>query len=107
MIVTTTSMVPGKIIKQDLGLVMGNTIRAKWFGKDIMAGLKQIVGGELKGYTDMMSEARQQALDRAVDAAKEKGADAIVGLRFTTSSVMASAAEILAYGTAVKLGDKV
>lgn len=101
MILTTTGSIEGKKL-ETIGLVRGNTIRAKWIGRDIMAGLKQLVGGELKGYTDMMSEARDEAVKRMKQEAKKKGADAIVGLRFTTSAVMANAAEILAYGTAVK-----
>lgn len=103
MIIVTTDTVPGKKIVKNLGLVRGNTIRAKWFGKDIVAGLRQIVGGELKEYTEMLTEAREQALNRMIDAAKAKGANAIVSMRFMTSQVMPTAAEILAYGTAVEV----
>ena len=103
MIIVNTDFVPGKKINKALGVVKGNTIRAKWFGKDIISGLRQIVGGELKEYTEMLSEAREQAVKRMIDDAKAKKADAIINVRFTTSQVMQSAAEILVYGTAVKL----
>ncbi|MFH1696583.1 MAG: YbjQ family protein [Candidatus Diapherotrites archaeon] len=103
MIIASSSNIAGKTVAQTLGLVRGNTIRAKWFGKDFVVGLRQIVGGELKEYTEMMTEAREQALARMVQEAEKLGADAIVDVRFTTSQVMATAAEILAYGTAVKL----
>lgn len=103
MILVTTDFVEGKKIAQTLGIAKGNTIRAKWFGKDIAAGLRQIVGGELKEYTEMLTEARQEATERMVQEAEQMGADAIINVRFTTSQVMASAAEILVYGTAVKL----
>jgi uncharacterized protein YbjQ (UPF0145 family) len=86
-----------------LGITRGNVIRAKHVGNDIVAGLRQLVGGELTEYTKLMSEAREQAYDRMIDHAKGLGADAIVGMRFTTSTVMAGSAEILAFGTAVKL----
>ncbi|MCD6495855.1 MAG: YbjQ family protein [Candidatus Aenigmarchaeota archaeon] len=103
MIITTTEAVEGSKIAKTLGLVKGNTIRAKWFGKDIIAGLRNIVGGELKEYTEMMSEAREQALKRMTEEAKKLGADAVISVRFTTSTVTGGAAELLAYGTAVKL----
>ena len=103
MILVSTDFISGKKISQTLGLVRGNTIRAKWFGKDFIAGLRQMVGGELKEYTEMLSEARDQATQRMVKEAKTLNADAIINIRFTTSQVMASAAEILVYGTAVKL----
>lgn len=103
MIVVSTDFVTGKNIAKELGLVKGNTIKAKWFGKDIMSGLRQIVGGELKEYTEMLTEAREEALQRMLQEAEKLGADAIINTRFTTSQVMASAAEILVYGTAVKL----
>jgi len=90
-------------IVESLGLVRGNTIRARHVGKDILAGLRSIVGGEITEYTKMLAESREQALDRMYDEAESLGADAIVCLRFTTSTVMASAAELLAYGTAVKI----
>jgi len=103
MIVTTTSKIPGKEILEILGVVRGNTIRAKWIGKDIMAGLRQFVGGEIKEYTEMLTEARNEAFKRMIKQAEELGADAVVNVRFGTSMVMSSAAEILAYGTAVKI----
>ncbi len=103
MIVVSTDFIQGKTISETLGLVRGNTIRAKWFGKDIMSGLRQIVGGELKEYTEMLSEAREEARARMIEEAKKMNADAVINVRFTTSQVMASAAEILVYGTAVKL----
>lgn len=101
MILVTTGTVPGKVIKENLGLVRGNTIRARHVGHDISAALKNLVGGEIRDYTKMMAESREQALDRLVDEAKGLGANAVVGLRFTTSMIMQSASEILAYGTAV------
>ena len=103
MILVNTDFIEGKEITQTMGIVKGSTIRAKWFGKDIMAGLRQIVGGELKEYTEMLTEARQEATQRMVEDAENQGADGIINVRFTTSQVMASAAEILVYGTAVKL----
>jgi len=106
MIVTTIGEIEGYKIGEVKGLVRGNTVRAKWFGKDILAGLRQIVGGELKEYTEMMTEAREQAYERMVKQAEDLGADAIVGVRFTSSDVTRAAAEILAYGTAVKLKKK-
>lgn len=106
MIITNTSEVPGKEVAQILGLAKGSTIRAKHIGKDIMAGLRHIVGGELKEYTEMLNEAREMALDLMTEDAKKMGADAILNVRFSTSSVMQGAAEVLAYGTAVKLRNK-
>ncbi len=103
MILSTTNKIPDKEVKEVLGLVKGNTIRAKHIGKDIVAGLRNIVGGELKEYTEMISEAREEAIDRMIQDAKKMDADAIIGIRLTTSQVAAGAAEILAYGTAVKL----
>jgi len=103
MLMVNTDFIEGKQIVETIGVVKGSTIRAKWFGKDIMAGLRQIVGGELKEYTEMLTEARKQAVERMVEEANALGADGIVNVRFTTSQVMASAAEILVYGTAVKL----
>jgi len=103
MIITTTDSIAGKQVKETLGLVRGSTIRAKWFGKDIVAGLRHLVGGELKEYTEMLSEAREEAINRMVADAKKINADAITGMRFNTAEVMKGAAEILAYGTAVKL----
>ena len=103
MIVTPGCSIAGREVAQTLGLVRGNTIRARNLGRDIMAGLKNLVGGEIEEYTKMMAEAREQALDRMVAEAEALGADAVLDVRFGTSYVMASAAEILAYGTAVKL----
>ena len=103
MIFTTTDNIPGKEIKGTLGLVRGNTIRAKHIGKDIIAGLRSIVGGEIKEYTEALGEARESAMKRMVNEAEKLGADAVVCVRFTTSQVMAGAAELLVYGTAVKL----
>lgn len=104
MIVTTTEGVPGRSTVEVFGVVSGNTIRAKNVGKDIGAGLKSLVGGELKSYTKMLTEARTEARDRMVAEAASAGADAVVNVRFTTSQVAGGAAEILAYGTAVRLG---
>lgn len=94
---------PGKKIKQVLGIVKGNTVRARNIGRDIGAGFKNIVGGEVKTYTSMTEHARDEAYNRMVNQAIEIGADAIIGMRFMTSMVMAGASEMLAYGTAVKL----
>jgi uncharacterized protein YbjQ (UPF0145 family) len=102
MIVTTTENIPGYEV-ETLEIVFGNTVRAKHVGKDIMAGLKSIVGGELHGYSEMLADARAEAMSRMVDDAKRLDADAVVNVRFTTSQTMAGAAEMLAYGTAVKL----
>lgn len=103
MIITTTETVPGRDIREILDVVSGNTIRSKNVGKDIGAGLKSIVGGELRSYTAMLTEARDEAKLRMVEAAQAVGADAVVNVRFTTSQVTGGAAELLAYGTAVKL----
>jgi uncharacterized protein YbjQ (UPF0145 family) len=101
MMITTTSSVHGQRIVKTLGLVRGNTIRARHVGRDIMAGLRGIVGGEISEYTRLFAQAREQALDRMVEEAKELGANAVVEIRFSTSMVMAGAAELLVYGTAV------
>ena len=101
MILVTTDFVPGKTIKKNLGLVRGNTIRARHVGRDIMAFFRNVVGGEIRDYTKMMAESREQALDRMVEEAESLGANAVINLRFTTSMIMQSASEILAYGTAV------
>ena len=103
MITVTTENILGKNIKEHLGIVKGNTIRARWFGRDIMAGIRQIIGGEIKTYTDMIGQSREEAYNRMVNQANELGADAIIGVRFMTSMVMQGASEMLAYGTAVKL----
>jgi uncharacterized protein YbjQ (UPF0145 family) len=101
MIVTNTETVAGYRIVEIKGLVQGNTVRAKNVGRDIMAGLKNIVGGELKGYTELLTESRRQAVERMLGQAQQLGANAIVNVRFTTSAVTAGAAELYAYGTAV------
>jgi uncharacterized protein YbjQ (UPF0145 family) len=102
MIITTTENVPGKEIREVLGIAKGNTIRAKHIGKDILAGLRTIVGGEIKEYVEALNEAREQAINRMIQEAEKMNADAIVSVRFTTSQVMSGAAELMAYGTAVK-----
>jgi uncharacterized protein YbjQ (UPF0145 family) len=102
-IVTTTETVPQREVAEILGVVFGNTVRAKHIGKDILAGLKNIVGGEIEEYTEMLRDARMEALNRMIKEAKKLGADAVVNVRFTTSQTMAGAAELLAYGTAVRL----
>jgi uncharacterized protein YbjQ (UPF0145 family) len=102
-IITTSGQVEGKTIAKTLGLVKGSTIRARHLGRDIMAGLRGMVGGEITEYTKMMAEAREQAIQRMVEDAEKQGANAIVSMRFTTSMVMQSASEILAYGTGVVL----
>jgi uncharacterized protein YbjQ (UPF0145 family) len=101
MIVVNTEIVPGYQIRQVLGLVQGNTIRAKHFGRDIAAGFKNLVGGELKGYTELLTEARREAIERMIGQAQQLQANAIVNVRFTTSAVTQGAAELYAYGTAV------
>ena len=98
---STTFNIEGKKIVKHLGLVRGNTIRARNIGRDIMAGLRNLVGGEISDYTKLMAESREQALDRMIERAEELGANAIVGIRFSTSEVMKAAAEILVFGTAV------
>jgi len=103
MIIVTSSQIAGRQIRSTLGLAKGSTIRAKHIGKDILAGLRSIVGGEIKEYTESLNEARGDAISRMVRDAKKLGADAIVDVRFTTSQVMSGAAELLVYGTAVKL----
>ena len=107
MILSTTYSVPGHTVTVNHGLVRGNTIRARHLGRDIVAGLRSVVGGEITDYTKMLAEAREQALDRMIEEARAVGADAVIGVRFTTSSVMQSASEILAYGTAVALEPEV
>lgn len=103
MILVNTSTIIGKEIAETIGIVKGSTIRAKHVGKDIMAGFRQLVGGELKEYTEMIDEARKIATAKMVEEANTLGADAIINIRFSTSAVMQGAAEILVYGTAVKL----
>jgi uncharacterized protein YbjQ (UPF0145 family) len=101
MIVTNLETIPGKSIVRHYGLVQGNTIRAKHIGRDIMAGLKNIFGGELVGYTELLSESRQEATDRMIAQAEAIGANAVLNVRYSTSSVAQGAAELYAYGTAV------
>ena len=101
MIITTSAQIEGKKITKTIGMVKGNTIRARHLGKDIMAGLRGMVGGEIREYTKMMAEAREQAIKRMTDDAEKQGANAVVSMRFTTSMIMQNASEILAYGTAV------
>jgi len=103
MILTNVEIVPGKTIVEHFGLVSGSTIRAKHVGRDLMASLKNIVGGELKGYTQLLQESRRQATERMIEQARELGANAIVNVRFSTSSVAQGAAELYAYGTAVRV----
>lgn len=101
MIITTSEQIEGKNITRTIGMVKGSTIRARHLGRDIMAGLRGVVGGEITEYTKMMAESREQAIQRMVEDAEKQGANAIVGVRFTTSMVMQNASEILAYGTGV------
>jgi uncharacterized protein YbjQ (UPF0145 family) len=103
MIISTTDTIPNKEIKKILGIAKGNTIRAKHIGKDILAGLRTIVGGEIKEYVEAIGEAREESIKRMIADAEKMGADAIVNVRFTTSQVMTGAAELMVYGTAVKL----
>lgn len=103
MIIVTSPDVPGRRIIGTLGLVRGNTIRARHLGRDIMAVFRNIAGGEIREYTKMLAEAREQAIDRMVEEAQVLGADAVVALRFQTAEVMSGAAEMLCYGTAVTL----
>lgn len=103
MIVTTVDQVHGKKISGTIGMVKGGTIRARHIGKDITASFRGLVGGEIPEYTKMMAEAREQALSRMIEEAEAKGANAVIGMRFGTSMVMANAAEVIAYGTAVTL----
>lgn len=103
MITVTTDFIPGREIIDAIGVVRGSTIRAKHIGKDIMAGLRMIVGGEVKEYTSLLTEARNESMRRMESQAEKLGADAVINLRFMTSQVTGGAAEMLAYGTAVKL----
>ncbi len=103
MIITNIENVPGTVIVQHFGLVSGSTVRAKHFGRDFMAGLKNIVGGELKGYTELLEESRKEAISRMIKQAQGIGANAIVNVRFSTSAVASGAAELYVYGTAVKV----
>lgn len=102
-IITTTEEIPGKKVKQVLGIVRGSTVRVKNIGKDIGASLKSLVGGEVKTYTEMSEHARDEAFNRMINNAIDMGADAVIGMRFTTSMIMQGASEMLAFGTAVKI----
>ena len=103
MLLTNLEIVPGRRITKHFGLVQGSSVRAKHIGRDIMAGLKNVFGGELKGYTELLQESRQEAMDRMQEQARAVGANAVLNIRFSTSSVAAGAAELFAYGTAVVL----
>ena len=103
MIVTMGETVPSRDVAAIIGTVKGNTVRTRFFGRDIMAALRNLVGGEVPEYTKLMAEAREQALDRMIADAQQKGADAVINMRVTTSMIMGGSAELLAYGTAVRL----
>lgn len=103
MIITNIEIIPGRKVSKHLGMVQGNTVRAKHAGRDFMAGLKNIFGGELKGYTELLQEAREESVQRMVAQAEAIGANAVINVRFSTSSITAGAAELFAYGTAVIL----
>lgn len=103
MIVTMGETVPGRQVTEIIGTVKGNTVRTRFFGRDIMAALRNLVGGEVPEYTKLMAEAREQAIDRMMADAEVKGADAVISMRVTTSMIMGGSAELLAYGTAVRL----
>ena len=105
MIVVNTETIPGYEIIQSLGIVQGNVVRAKHMGRDIAAGFKNIVGGELKGYTELLTESRQDAISRMLTQARQLGADAVLNVRFSTSAITQGAAELYVYGTAVKVRD--
>ena len=101
--ISNTESIPGRNIVEFYGVVTGNTVRAKHVGRDIMAGLKNIVGGELRGYTELLQDSRKEATDRMIEQAKSMGANAVVNVRFATSSISQGAAELFAYGTAVRV----
>ncbi len=103
MLLSNLEFLPDRKVVKHLGLVQGSTVRAKHAGRDLMAGLKNIVGGELKGYTELLNESRQEALNRMVQQAESVGANAVINVRFSTSSIAAGAAELMAYGSAVVL----
>ncbi|MEM1319912.1 MAG: YbjQ family protein [Bacteroidota bacterium] len=103
MLLSTTDHIPGRKIVESLDIARGSTVRARNIGRDIFAGLKNLIGGEISEYTRLMADAREQAIDRMIADARSLGADAIINVRFTTAMVMAGCSEILAYGTAVKL----
>jgi uncharacterized protein YbjQ (UPF0145 family) len=100
--VTTTETIPGREIKEVLGIVFGSCVQTKHLGKDIGAGFRSVIGGEAKGYTELMEEARRTAMQRMIDDAKKIGADAIIGMRYATAQTMHGAAELIAFGTGVK-----
>lgn len=102
-VISNTESIPGRQIVEFYGVVSGNTVRAKHVGRDIMAGLKNIVGGELKGYTELLQDSRNEAVDRMIQQAQSMGANAVVNVRFATSSIAQGAAELFAYGTAVRV----
>lgn len=102
-VISNTESIPGRSIVEFYGVVTGNTVRAKHVGRDIMAGLKNIVGGELKGYTELLQDSRKEATNRMIEQAKSMGANAVVNVRFATSSISQGAAELFAYGTAVRV----
>lgn len=106
MLISNMEVVPGQRITQHLGMVQGSTVRAKHAGRDIMAGFKNIFGGELKGYTELLSESREEAIDRLKQQAAALGANAVINVRFSTSSIAAGASEIFVYGTAVLVEDR-
>ena len=103
MLISNLELIPGRRVVEHLGLVQGSSVRAKHVGRDLMAGLKNIFGGELKGYTELLQESREEAYNRMLDQAKATGANAVLNVRFSTSSIAAGAAELFAYGTAVTL----
>ncbi|MAI89490.1 YbjQ family protein [Ponticaulis sp.] len=103
MILTTTETVPGREVSEIIGIAKGNVVRARFVGRDIVAGLRTLVGGEVDEYTKLMAEAREQSYDRMVEEAQRMGADAVINIRFTTSLIMQGSSEIMTYGTAVRL----
>ncbi|HBH90244.1 heavy metal-binding domain-containing protein [Ponticaulis sp.] len=103
MIITTTETIPGREISEVIGIAKGNVVRARFVGRDIIAGLRTLVGGEVDEYTKLMAEAREQSYDRMLESARQMGADAVVNVRFTTSLIMQGSSEIMTYGTAVRL----
>jgi uncharacterized protein YbjQ (UPF0145 family) len=103
MLLTNLEIVPGKAVREHLGLVQGNSVRAKHVGRDIMASIKNVFGGELKGYTELLQDSREEAVNRMVEQAQAAGANAVLNIRFSTSSITQGAAELYAYGTAVVL----
>ncbi len=106
MIVVNTDYIQGKEITETLGLVKGSTVKVKWFGKDILAGLRSLIGGEVKEYTELLTEAREDALQRMIKEAEKLNADAVINVRLSTSAISDMTSEMLAYGTAVKIKNK-